>query len=196
MGDTCIPLPRKLLWTPQKIVDQSWTLYKSADCRWISITILCVSFTNSATVGRLEQVQLCNQLIDQSADKITDPKCAKECLILKYNYIQNPWLCKNYRKQRKFFGLLGYISKSILMSSDSFCLIASHWDAEDTLHKTGKCCCPHHIHICNGCLMQLFIFLLNLIVMRHTVQLPSAVNFEILLQYYNHKWNKYTEIYE
>ena len=59
---------------------QSWTLYKSADCRWISITILCVSFTNSATAGRLEQVQLCNRLIDQSADNITGLKCAKECL--------------------------------------------------------------------------------------------------------------------
>ena len=70
----------------------SWTLYKSADCRWPSTTILCVSFTNSATVGRLEQVQLCNRLIDQSADNITGLKCAKECLIVKYKYIQNPWL--------------------------------------------------------------------------------------------------------
>ena len=70
---------------------QSWTLHKSADCRWISITILYVSFTNSATVQRLEQVQLCNRLIDQSADNITGLKCAKECLILKYKYIQNPW---------------------------------------------------------------------------------------------------------
>ena len=34
---------------------QSWTLYKSSDCRWISITILCVRFTTSAIVGRLEQ---------------------------------------------------------------------------------------------------------------------------------------------
>ena len=58
----------------------------------ISITILCISFTNSATVGRLEQVQLCNRLIDQSADNITGLKYAKECLILKYKYIQNPWL--------------------------------------------------------------------------------------------------------
>ena len=65
---------------------QSWTLYKSADCRWISITILCVSFTNSATVGRLEQVQLCNRLIDQSAYNIIGLKCVKECLILKYKY--------------------------------------------------------------------------------------------------------------
>ena len=65
----------------------SWTLHKSADCRWISITILYVSFTNSATVRRLEQVQLCNRLIDQSADNITGLKCAKECLILKYKYI-------------------------------------------------------------------------------------------------------------
>ena len=63
---------------------QSWTLHKSADCRWISITILYESFTNSATVRRLEQVQLCNRLIDQSADNITGLKCAKECLILKY----------------------------------------------------------------------------------------------------------------
>ena len=70
---------------------QSWTLHKSADCRWISITILYVSFTNSATVRRREQVQLCNRLIDQSADNITGLKCAKECLILKYKYIQNPW---------------------------------------------------------------------------------------------------------
>ena len=51
-----------------------------------------VSFTNLATVGKLEQVQLCNQLIDQSADNITGLKCAKECLILKYKYIQNPCL--------------------------------------------------------------------------------------------------------
>ena len=54
------------------------------------------SFTNSArdsaTVGRLEQVQLCKRLIDQSVDNITGLKCAKECLILKYKYIQNPWL--------------------------------------------------------------------------------------------------------
>ena len=71
---------------------QSWTLYKSADCRWISITIICVSFTNSATDERLEQVQLCNRLIDQSADNITGLKCAKEFLILKYKCIQNPWL--------------------------------------------------------------------------------------------------------
>ena len=93
-GDTCIPLPRKSLWTPTKNCRlQSWTLYKSADCRWISITILCVSFTNSATVSRLEQVQLCNRRIAQSADNITGLKCAKECLILKckYRYIQNPW---------------------------------------------------------------------------------------------------------
>ena len=71
---------------------QSWTLHKSANCCWISITILYVSFTYSATVGRLEQVQLCNRLIDQSADNITGLKCAKECLILKYKYIQNPWV--------------------------------------------------------------------------------------------------------
>ena len=63
---------------------QSWTLYKSGDCRWISITILCVSFTNSATIGRLEQVQICNRRIDHSVDNITGLKCAKECLILKY----------------------------------------------------------------------------------------------------------------
>ena len=50
----------------------------------MSITILCVSFTNSATVGSLEQVQLCNRRIDQSADNITGLKCAKECLILKF----------------------------------------------------------------------------------------------------------------
>ena len=75
---------------------QSWTLHKSADCRWISITILYVSFTNSATIRRLEQVQLCNRLIDQSADNITGLKCAKECLILKYKYIQNPWLHRDF----------------------------------------------------------------------------------------------------
>ena len=50
----------------------------------MSITILCVSFTNSATVGSLEQVQPCNPQIDQSADNITGLKCTKECLILKY----------------------------------------------------------------------------------------------------------------
>ena len=75
---------------------QSWTLYKSADCRWASTTILCVSFTNSATVGRLKQVQLCNRLIDQSADNITGLKCAKKCLILKYKYVQNPWCNGHY----------------------------------------------------------------------------------------------------
>ena len=92
-GDTRIPLPRKSLWTQQKNCRlQSWTLYKSADCRWASTTILCGSFTNSATVGRLKQVQLCNRLIDQSADNTTGLKSAKECLILKYKYIQNPWL--------------------------------------------------------------------------------------------------------
>ena len=86
-GDTRIPLPRKPLWTLQKNCRlQSWILYKSADCRWICITILCISFTNSATVGRLEQVQLRNRLIDQSADNITGLKCVKECLILKYKY--------------------------------------------------------------------------------------------------------------
>ena len=55
----------------------------------------CVSFTNSATVRRLEQVQLCNWRTDQSADNIyiTGLKYAKECLILKYKYIQNPWPC-------------------------------------------------------------------------------------------------------
>ena len=91
--DTRIPLPRKSLWTLQKNCRlQSWTLYKSADCRWISIAIPCVSFTNSATVERLEQVQLCNWLIDQSADNITGLKYAKECLILKYKHIQNPCL--------------------------------------------------------------------------------------------------------
>ena len=90
--DSRISLPRKSLGHPQKICWlQSWTLYKSVDCRWISITILCVSFTNMATVDRLEQVQLCNRQIDQSADNITGLKCAKECLILKYKYIQNPW---------------------------------------------------------------------------------------------------------
>ena len=53
-GDTRIPLPRQSLGHPQKNCRlQSWTLYKSGDCRWISITILCVSFTNSATVSRL-----------------------------------------------------------------------------------------------------------------------------------------------
>ena len=56
-GDTRIPLPRKslgALTTNCRL--QSWTLYKSSDCRWISITILCVRFTTSAIVGRLEQV--------------------------------------------------------------------------------------------------------------------------------------------
>ena len=71
-------------WDTHKKLLQSWTLYKSADCRWISVAILCVSFTNSATVGRLEQVQLCNRWIDQSADNITGLKWAKECLILNY----------------------------------------------------------------------------------------------------------------
>ena len=63
---------------------QRWTLYKSADCRWISITIglLYVSFRNSATVGRLVQVQLCNPQVDQSADDITGLKFAKESLII------------------------------------------------------------------------------------------------------------------
>ena len=65
-------------------LQSNWTLYKSADCRWISTTKLCVSFTNSATLRRLEQVQLCNRLIDQSADNITGLKCAKECLIHRY----------------------------------------------------------------------------------------------------------------
>ena len=55
------------------------------------MTILFVSFRNSATVGRLEQVQLCNRQVDQSADNITGLKCANECLILTYKYIQNPW---------------------------------------------------------------------------------------------------------
>ena len=41
-------------------------------------------YKESATVGRLDQVQLCNRPIDQSADNITGLKCAKECLILKY----------------------------------------------------------------------------------------------------------------
>ena len=92
-GDTCIPLPRKFFVdTTKNCRLQSWTLYKSADCRWISITILYVSFTNSATLGRLKQVQLCNRLINQSADNITGLKCAKECVILKYKYIKNPWL--------------------------------------------------------------------------------------------------------
>ena len=90
-GDTRIPLPRESLWTSQEIVDCKVGLCTSLrDCRWISITILYVSFTNSATVRRLAQVQLCNRLIDQSADNITGLKCAKECLILKYKYIQNP----------------------------------------------------------------------------------------------------------
>ena len=95
-GFPCIhvPLPCKSLGHPQKKCRlQSWTLYKSADCRWISITILCISFTNSATVGRLEQVYLCNRWIDQSADNITGLKWAKDCLILKYEYIQNPCPC-------------------------------------------------------------------------------------------------------
>ena len=63
---------------------QCWTLYKSADCRWMFITILCVSFKYSKTVGSLEQVQLCNPRIDQSADNITGLKCIKEYLIQKY----------------------------------------------------------------------------------------------------------------
>ena len=58
------------------------------DCRWISITILCVSFSNAARVGRLEQVQLCHRRVDQLADNITGLKCANECLILTYKYIQ------------------------------------------------------------------------------------------------------------
>ena len=53
------------------------------------ITILCVSFTNSATVERLKQVQLCNRLIDQSADNITGLKCVLSWSI---SIIQNPWL--------------------------------------------------------------------------------------------------------
>ena len=95
-GPRCTFFPFFIFFVKDLILDncrlQSWTLYKSANCRWISITILCVSFTNSATVRRLEQVQLCNRLIDQSADNIIGLKCAKECLILKYRYIQNPWL--------------------------------------------------------------------------------------------------------
>ena len=61
---------------------QDWTLYKSADCRWISIAILYVSFRNSATVGRLVQVQSCNRPVDQSTEDITSLKCAKESPIL------------------------------------------------------------------------------------------------------------------
>ena len=82
-GDTRIPLPRKSLWTPQKIVDCKVGLYTSLRtvAEFEFLTKFCVSFTNSATVGRLEQVQLCNRLIDQSADNITGLKCAKECLI-------------------------------------------------------------------------------------------------------------------
>ena len=56
-GDTRIPLPRKIagaLTTNCRL--QSWTLCKSSDCLWISITILRVRFTTSAIVGRLEQV--------------------------------------------------------------------------------------------------------------------------------------------
>ena len=84
-GDTRTPLPRKSLWTLTKNCRlQSWTLYKSGNCRWISIAILCVSFTNSATVGRLElrleQVQLCNRQIDQSADNITSLNAQKSVL--------------------------------------------------------------------------------------------------------------------
>ena len=84
-GDTLIPFTTQIAGTTTKNCRlQSWSLNKSADCRWISITILCVSFTNSATVGRLKQVQLCNRRIDQSVENITGLKCAKECLILKY----------------------------------------------------------------------------------------------------------------
>ena len=80
-GDTRIPLPRKSVWTPQKIVYCKVGLYTSL--RTVAEFLyqkLCISFTNSATVGRLEQVQLCNRLIDQSADNITGLKCAKSVL--------------------------------------------------------------------------------------------------------------------
>ena len=77
-GDTRIPLPRKSVWTPKldfvQVCGPSLNFYNKP----------LRNFTNSATVGRLEQVQLCNRLIDQSADNITGLKCAKECLILKY----------------------------------------------------------------------------------------------------------------
>ena len=122
-GDTRITLPRKSVWTPQKNCRlQSWTLYKSADCRWISITKLCVSFTNSATVARLEQVQLCNRLIDQSADKITDLKCAKECLILKYIYPESlvwPFLQK-LQSQILIWGHFGSQGSKVYFHKNTF----------------------------------------------------------------------------
>ena len=56
-GDTRIPLPRKLLGHPQKIIDCKVGLCTSLQTvAEFSITILCVSFRNSATVVRLEQV--------------------------------------------------------------------------------------------------------------------------------------------
>ena len=58
---------------------------------------VCVSFTNSVTVGSLEQVQLCNPRIDQSADNIIGLKYAKEFLILKYISISRiPEINLNY----------------------------------------------------------------------------------------------------
>ena len=70
--------------THKKIVDSKVGLCTSL--RTVAVTILCVSFRfrNSATVSKLEQVQLCNRRIDQSADNITDLKCANEPVILKY----------------------------------------------------------------------------------------------------------------
>ena len=53
----------------------SWQTYFSPfllPCTWV-------------TVGRLDQVQLCNRRIDQPADNITGFKCAKECFILYSN---------------------------------------------------------------------------------------------------------------
>ena len=63
---------------------------------------ICVSFTNSATVERLEQVQLCNRLIDQSADNITGLKCAKECLMGNFKKNGFFYIFPNLIKIKKF----------------------------------------------------------------------------------------------
>ena len=93
-GDTRIPLPRKSLWTPQKKCRlQSWTLYKSCG--------LSLSFYNNTLrkflqiqrqSGDLNKSNFAIGWLDQSAGQYHRPSNAqKECLILKYKYIQNPW---------------------------------------------------------------------------------------------------------
>ena len=79
--------------------------------------VICDAITKN------EQVSRCAIVFNKKTNKKKN-KHTKLLICSKLN-TSSVTVLQNCRKQKKFFLLIGYISKSIFLSSDSFCLIIS-----------------------------------------------------------------------